>query len=123
MADVERWLQDLGLARYARTFVENDIDLDVLSDLSEQDLEELGVSLGHRKKLFRAKSCVSGATSPNSWATAFWHTSVGHAPMRIQRSGRCARVWRQSRPLADCASRRAMDWQPESGLPPAWSSW
>ena len=46
MADVERWLQDLGLAQYARTFVENDIDLDVLPDLSDQDLEELGISLG-----------------------------------------------------------------------------
>ena len=34
MADVERWLQDLGLAPYARTFVEND-DLDVLPDLRE----------------------------------------------------------------------------------------
>ena len=42
MADVERWLQDLGLAQYARTFAENDIDLEVLPHLSEQDLEKLG---------------------------------------------------------------------------------
>jgi class 3 adenylate cyclase/predicted ATPase len=65
MADVERWLQDLGLARYARTFVENDIDLDVLSDLSEQDLEELGVSLGHRKKLLRAIAVLAAESEPS----------------------------------------------------------
>jgi class 3 adenylate cyclase len=62
MADVERWLQDLGLAQYARTFVENDIDLDILSDLRERDLEELGVSLGHRRKLLRAIAALSAAS-------------------------------------------------------------
>ncbi|MGH6918214.1 MAG: adenylate/guanylate cyclase domain-containing protein, partial [Geminicoccaceae bacterium] len=65
MADVERWLQDLGLAQYARTFAENDIDLEVLPHLGEQDLEKLGVSLGHRKKLLRAIAGLAvGSDSP-----------------------------------------------------------
>jgi class 3 adenylate cyclase/predicted ATPase len=51
---IREWLEDLGLAKYAETFIGNDIDLEVLPDLTESDLERLGVSLGHRKKLLRA---------------------------------------------------------------------
>jgi uncharacterized protein YjiS (DUF1127 family) len=57
--DVERWLRDLGLGRYARTFAENAIDLDVLPELSEQDLEELGVSPADREQLRRAVGFLS----------------------------------------------------------------
>jgi len=62
MPDVARWLEDLGLAQYARTFGDNDVDLDVLPHLSEQDLEKLGVSLGHRKKLLRAIAALAAGT-------------------------------------------------------------
>ncbi len=51
-----RWLEGLGLDKYAETFVENDIDLEVLPDLSDDELRELGVTLGHRKKLLKALS-------------------------------------------------------------------
>ncbi len=54
MRDVAQWLDGLGFGQYAQTFVDNDIDLEVLPDLGEADLEKLGVSLGHRKKLLRA---------------------------------------------------------------------
>jgi class 3 adenylate cyclase len=54
MPAIEQWLDDLGLSRYARRFVENGIDLDVLADLQERDLEQLGVSLGDRKRLQKA---------------------------------------------------------------------
>ena len=64
MVDVERWLQDLGLAQYAGTFAENDIDLEVLPHLSEQDLEKLGVSLGHRKKLLHAIAALAAGSEP-----------------------------------------------------------
>jgi hypothetical protein len=54
---IEEWLSDLGLCEYASRFVENDIDLSIIRDLSDQDLKELGVaSLGHRRKLLRAIS-------------------------------------------------------------------
>ena len=59
MVDVARWLQDLGLAQYARTFGDNDIDLEVLPHLSEHDLEKLGVSLGHRKKMLHAIAALA----------------------------------------------------------------
>ena len=51
---IRRWLNDLGLGQYGDVFEHNDLDIDVLRDLSELDLEKIGVSLGHRKKLIRA---------------------------------------------------------------------
>ena len=70
--DVERWLRDLGLGRYARTFADNAIDLDVLPELSEQDLEELGVSRADREQLRRAVGSLSeeAAAPPHRHADA-----------------------------------------------------
>jgi class 3 adenylate cyclase/tetratricopeptide (TPR) repeat protein len=52
--DIDGWLRSIGLAQYAQTFHDNAIDVSVLPDLTDQDLEELGVLLGHRRKLLRA---------------------------------------------------------------------
>ncbi len=53
--NIADWLGSLGFGQYAPSFIENDIDADVLLVLSEADLKELGVSsLGHRKKLIAA---------------------------------------------------------------------
>jgi class 3 adenylate cyclase/predicted ATPase len=54
MQDIAQWLDKLGLGRYAQRFDDNGIDLSVLPDLTDQDLEKLGVLLGHRRKLQRA---------------------------------------------------------------------
>ncbi|RXH25095.1 hypothetical protein XH99_26970 [Bradyrhizobium nanningense] len=54
MRGVTEWLESIGLSEYARRFAENGIDLSVVHDLTEQDLKELGVLLGHRRKLMRA---------------------------------------------------------------------
>lgn len=60
MADAMRWLEELGLGQYAAAFAENDVDFDVLRELEDADLRELGVSLGHRKKLLRALRKMGG---------------------------------------------------------------
>jgi class 3 adenylate cyclase/predicted ATPase len=52
------WLGRHGLGQYAQRFAENNIDYSVLPDLTEDDLEKLGVLLGHRKKLLRAIGAV-----------------------------------------------------------------
>jgi class 3 adenylate cyclase len=52
--DVASWLRSLGLEQYEATFRDNAIDDSVLPDLTDQDLEKLGVLLGHRRKLLRA---------------------------------------------------------------------
>ena len=59
--DLAEWLGRHGLGQYAQTFAENNIDYSVLPDLTEDDLEKLGVSLGHRKKLLRAIDAVRPA--------------------------------------------------------------
>jgi class 3 adenylate cyclase/tetratricopeptide (TPR) repeat protein/energy-coupling factor transporter ATP-binding protein EcfA2 len=52
--DVGGWLRGLGLDRYEEKFRENKIDFDVLADLTDGDLQELGVPLGDRRRLLRA---------------------------------------------------------------------
>ena len=59
--DLAEWLGRHGLDQYVQTFAENNIDYSVLPDLTEYDLEKLGVSLGHRKKLLRAIDAVRPA--------------------------------------------------------------
>ena len=54
MKDVAEWLASLDLGEYAQRFAENGIDLSVICDLTENDLKELGVLLGHRRKMLRA---------------------------------------------------------------------
>src|SRR6516164_8538726 len=54
MQQIAEWLEKLGLEQYAKLFVDNDIDVSVLPHLSDQDLKDLGVSLGHRRKIFAA---------------------------------------------------------------------
>ncbi len=55
MQRIADWLEKLGFGQYAQSFAENDINFTILSDLSDQDLKELGVSsLGHRRQLLRA---------------------------------------------------------------------
>ncbi len=59
---ITTWLDGIGLAQYATVFAENAIDLDILPDVTEADLERLGVALGHRKRILRAIAALSGAT-------------------------------------------------------------
>src|SRR5262244_3016751 len=55
MQQIADWLEKLGLSEHAQRFADNDIDLTILGDLTDQDLEKIGIaSLGHRRKLLRA---------------------------------------------------------------------
>ena len=66
--DLAQWLAELGLGQYVATFAENDIDFDVLAQLTDADLKELGVSsLGNRKRLLAAIAArVSASAVPVS---------------------------------------------------------
>ena len=57
--NVAAWLRDLGLQQYDALFRENDIDAEILSDLTDADLEKIGVSLGHRKRLLKAVAALA----------------------------------------------------------------
>src|SRR4029077_9230627 len=54
MQQIADWLEKLGMSEYAQRFAENDIDFTILTDLTDQDLEKIGIaSLGNRRKILR----------------------------------------------------------------------
>jgi class 3 adenylate cyclase/tetratricopeptide (TPR) repeat protein len=64
MQSISEWLLSLGLDQYATILADNDVDFDALRLLNEKDLQELGISLGHRKKLLKAIAELDGAGTP-----------------------------------------------------------
>ena len=62
--DVGGWLRSLGLGQYEALFRANEIDADILPELTEVDFEKLGVPLGHRKRLLRAISGLAQRRRP-----------------------------------------------------------
>src|SRR5215813_12438513 len=70
MKGIADWLSSIGLSEYAQRFADNAIDLSVLRDLTEQDLKDLGILLGHRHKILRAIAAFDGvAPAPIKTAT------------------------------------------------------
>ena len=71
--DIGAWLRGLGLGQYEQLFRDNDVDSDLLPQLSAEDLKEIGVaSFGHRRRIAEAIAAlregseltsVSGASS------------------------------------------------------------
>ena len=74
--DIAVWLRSLSLEQYEAAFRENAIDADVLHDLTDQDLEKLGVLLGHRRRLLRAIAALDGTVA----------TSSASAPLQVKPS-------------------------------------
>jgi SAM domain (Sterile alpha motif) len=54
MQQVADWLEKLGMSEYVQRFAENGIGISVLRDLTDQDLKDIRVLLGHRRKILRA---------------------------------------------------------------------
>ncbi|HEX5507733.1 MAG TPA: adenylate/guanylate cyclase domain-containing protein [Pseudolabrys sp.] len=54
MTSIADWLASLGLSEYTDRFIANAIDCTVLGELTEQDLKDLEIPLGHRRKMLRA---------------------------------------------------------------------
>lgn len=71
---IESWLKDLDLGRYAETFLRNDVDYRALPHLTDSDLRELGVSLGHRKIMLAA---ITGLSSGLASAEPKSNASTG----------------------------------------------
>jgi class 3 adenylate cyclase/predicted ATPase/ABC-type transport system involved in cytochrome c biogenesis ATPase subunit len=62
--DIGGWLRNLRLGQYEPAFIANDIDFDVLPELTEGDLEKLGMTLGDRKRIIKAiKAMAAGSPS------------------------------------------------------------
>ena len=67
--DVGAWLRGLGLEQYEGTFRENEIESDVLPELTESDLEKLGLPLGPRKRILKAILNLGGADTASGTAS------------------------------------------------------
>jgi class 3 adenylate cyclase/predicted ATPase len=60
--EIADWLERLGLGQYAQRFAENEIDASVLAHLTDQDLKDMAIPLGHRRKILAAIGETTGAT-------------------------------------------------------------
>ena len=80
--DVAIWLRGLGLSRYAAAFSDNSIDADVLPDLTDGDLLQLGVNLGDRKRLLKAIAGLGSTEPANPAAEATQFLSKSPAERR-----------------------------------------
>ena len=75
--DVGVWLRNLGLGQYEHRFRDSKIDVDVLADLTDGDLEKLGLPLGDRKRLLRA---IATLASPEQPLTQARHAAAAPLP-------------------------------------------
>jgi class 3 adenylate cyclase/predicted ATPase len=75
MLDIARWLAEQGLGHHAEVFAENGIAGDVLRDLTDADLKELGLNLGDRKRLLKAIAALPAAVPAQDQAEAVGRTA------------------------------------------------
>ena len=75
------WLEEIGLAQFARQFVEQQIEMQDLPELSEQDLEKLGIPLGPRKRLLKA---IAGLTVVDDLRQSARPTRQDVAPVSVE---------------------------------------
>jgi class 3 adenylate cyclase len=100
--DVGGWLRSLGLGQYEANFRENKIDVDVLADLTDGDLEKLGLPLGDRKRLLKAIAALA-ATAPSAPPSSVSEMEDEERP----KGGRAGASRRSGRPAPhDAAERR-----------------
>jgi class 3 adenylate cyclase len=71
MQQVLDWLEKLGMSGYAQRFAENGISIAALPHLTDQDLKEIGVLLGHRRIMLAAIGELARAAEPVA------HSAVG----------------------------------------------
>jgi SAM domain (Sterile alpha motif) len=82
--DLRAWLRSLGLERYEAAFRENAIAPDVLRDLTDQDLEKLGVLLGDRRRLLRAIAALDEAPAPPTSPVPAPSSSAAASPISAE---------------------------------------
>jgi class 3 adenylate cyclase len=63
MEEIADWLEKLGMSEYTQSFAEHRIDVSVLRHLTDQDLKDIGIPLGHRRKILAAIGELTG-TAP-----------------------------------------------------------
>ena len=82
MQQVADWLQKLDLGEYTERFVENKIDISVLPHITDQDLKDIGIPLGHRRKILAAINQGTASIQPVAEATRGVEQKTQDAPER-----------------------------------------
>ena len=82
MQQIADWLKTLGMSEYAESFAENKIDVSVLRHLTDQDLKDLGVPLGHRRKIFAAINQGAGSIPISTEVTSSIERKAQEPPER-----------------------------------------
>ena len=96
--DIATWLHGLGLSEYEQAFRENAIELELLPQLTADDLKEIGViPVGHRRKLLDAIAALraSALLAPDDARDARVHTTATSSDLN---SGRAPSPRRSARP-------------------------
>ena len=70
MQQIAHWLEELGMSEYAQRFAENGIGVAALPHLTDQDLKDIGVLLGHRRVMLAAISKLAGTAPATPEPTA-----------------------------------------------------
>ena len=86
MQQIADWLEKLGLSEYTALFAANGIDISVLRYLTDQDLKDIGMLLGHRRKMLAAISELTGATPVTSEPVAIEAQRRPRTPLSGARS-------------------------------------
>src|SRR5258708_1363534 len=84
--EIAYWLERLGLGQYAQRFAENEIDVAVLPHLTDQDLKDIGIPLGHRRKILAAISepTVAAQATPEPSAARIFRRSPSGMPISFR---------------------------------------
>ena len=69
MLDLSRWLAEQGLGQHAAAFTRNAIAVDILDELTDADLRQLGLNLGDRKRLLKAIAALASGRKEHHAAT------------------------------------------------------
>jgi SAM domain (Sterile alpha motif) len=81
MQPIADWLEKLGLSEYAERFAENGISVAALPHLTDHDLKDIGVLLGHRRVMLAAISKLAGAAPATPESTALAEPKPLHSPV------------------------------------------
>jgi len=82
MSDIEQWLEQLGLGKYAQVFASSDIGFDVLPELTDDVLKELGVSVGDRLRLLKAAREYNASEATTTLISSSPTTPIAEAERR-----------------------------------------
>ena len=81
---LEQWLQDLDLVKYRGAFAENEITFQDLTYLTEDDLREMGLPIGPRRRILRAIADIEAIDLPAESSKVSGESNSGQAAERRQ---------------------------------------